>query len=374
MGPLAGGLLSAGASLISGLFGRDSAKKQQQLERDLNYEAYLAQKHDAERENEYYINRADSAARIPVLTKEHSNVVTYDRTTEDETITRQGGVDMGSFIKAAEGYGFNPLTFLRSGALALFSNDTTTRKLTRGGFTQTVSDGYTETTGEHAMEAALVGFGNRPIFESIVDKGMTRVPSTGEVFGNALVAGTNQYLNASAQQDQNNFQCGLVQMQLDAAQRRDAQRYGRSFYTPVSYQTGGTSVSTAGKGAGTPTQPGSPGGGYTWLPELKAWVKSESLVPEGSNEYAQVIDALNAGTEDFTSVMSPPRRNPDGTYTPNPRVFSRPLSDLVTDWADYYTGGRYTPIRDEFWRSQGSTPTRTKQGAMPGGKYRYVPQ
>lgn len=213
-----GALVAGGVSLLSGLFGRSSAKKQAKKEEDAIRKANDVATAQAEEMNRTIRARADASALVPVAT-------------ERETVT-QGGVDMKAFMSAAEENGFNPLTFLRSGALSLFANNTT--------------NDWTCTTGERAMDAALSGT-YLPQLSPVIAQ--TKVPGMGDVFGNALTSGANQYLADLSQQQNNDFQMALLERQLAGAQQRGAYGGSRSMYVPQAFQSGGTRKTTGPKPA-----------------------------------------------------------------------------------------------------------------------------
>lgn len=215
-----GALVAGGASLLSGLFGRSSAKKQAKKEEAAIREANAKAEVLAADMNRQARLRADAAALVPVQS-ERENATTS---------VSQGGVDMDAFMSAAENYGFNPLTFLRSGALSLFARTESA----------THSLDWECTTGERAMEAAQAGQ-YIPQLSPVISQ--TKVPGVGEVFGNALTTGVNQYLNDAANQAQ--FQNDLMLAQLRGANRYQGAPLSRSFYGPAAYSDGGK-VTTKG--------------------------------------------------------------------------------------------------------------------------------
>lgn len=214
-----GAAIAAGASLISGLFGRSSAKKQAKKEEEAIRRANDQATALAQQMNKEVRARADAAALVPVQTsKEHA---------EGGVSSTRGGVDMAAFMAAAEDYGFNPLTFLRSGALSLFATSETEDVRW--------SDDFICTTGESAMEAALSGQ-HMPSLQPVIAS--TRVPGVGEVLGNALQAGTNQYLSDMSQDQQNAFQMDLLNRQLAGSARPGSYSGPRSAYVPTASLNG----------------------------------------------------------------------------------------------------------------------------------------
>lgn len=209
-----GALIAGGASLISGLFGRSSAKKQAKKEEAAIRAANEVAVRQADDMNRSARLRAEAAALVPVQS-ERENATTS---------VSQGGVDMAGFMAAAENYGFNPLTFLRSGALSLFARTESA----------THSVDWECTTGERAMDAAQAGQ-YIPQLSPVISQ--TKVPGMGEVFGNALNTGVNQYLgDAQRQQD---FQNDMMLAQLRGANRYAGAPLSRSFYGPAAFSSGG---------------------------------------------------------------------------------------------------------------------------------------
>lgn len=188
-----GALIGLGASLISG-FG---AKKQREKE---NRAAQAA----ADKMNADVRARAEAAAAKP--------------------ITTENTVDMAGFMKAAEDHGFNPLTFLRSGALSLFTKSSV--------------------NGSMNMEAALAG--------QYIPQ-MSSVPSTGEILGGALSSALAGFQNDRAQQAQNKFSMDLVNAQLKGAGFNGSSSASRSFNVPSAVLSG-PSRSSSGSGALASTQ------------------------------------------------------------------------------------------------------------------------
>lgn len=209
-----GALIAGGASLLSGLFGQSSAKKQARKEEKAIAAANAQAQLMADDMNRQARLRADAAALVPVQS-ERENATTS---------VSQGGVDMAGFMSAAEEYGFNPLTFLRSGALSLFARTESA----------THSVDWECTTGERAMEAAQAGQ-YIPQLSPVISQ--TKVPSIGEVFGNALTTGVNQYLGDA--QRQRDFQNDMALAQLRGANRYSGAPIERSFYGPAAFSSGG---------------------------------------------------------------------------------------------------------------------------------------
>lgn len=223
-----GALIAGGASLLGGLFGRNDAKKRQKKEEEAIRAANEKAQELAAQMNKEVRARADAAALVPVATERESSSV--------NTSSTRGGVDMAAFMAAAEENGFNPLTFLRSGALSLFAKQDSVSTMD--------SWDWQCTTGERAMDAALAGQ-YIPQLSPVI--GQTQVPGMGEIFGNALTSGASQYLADQNQARQNAFQKELLGQQLAGANRNGG-LLSRSFYTPSGFLSGGDRT-TAGNAA-----------------------------------------------------------------------------------------------------------------------------
>lgn len=294
-----GALVAGGASLLSGLLGRSSAKKQAQEEKDAIRKANDQATAMAAQMNKEVRARADAASLVPVATeREHSEIGTSRSST-------RGGVDMAGFMAAAENNGFNPLTFLRSGALSLFAtSDTETMS--------TVDyEDWTCTTGERAMDAALAGQ-YIPQLSPVISQ--TRVPGVGEVFGNAIQSGANQYLQDLSQQENNAFQMDLLNARLKGQSLPGSFQGSRSFYVPYAQQTGGAKVTTGPEGTINNPMP------------LSIW---------GLTDDGRKVRIPNPDLPDSEQIVIPPM------YTP-------PKEGYLTDRTPYDTWMR---LRKDLWNS-----------------------
>lgn len=261
-----GAILGGAASLVSGLFGRSDAKDQARKERKAIASANAKAEALAAQMNREARARADAAALVPVAT-------------ERENITRsvsQGGVDMAGFMKAAEDNGFNPLTFLRSGALALFARNSST----------TSTEDWTCTTGERAMDAAMQGQ-YIPQLAPVVSQ--TQVPSMGSVIGNALNTGVGQYLNDLDIERNNQLQANLLNRQIAGANQSGSLQGSRSGYVPAAFISG-TKVAKPGGGE-LRASPAPRHQGYilTWP---KAAVEPDTELDEGASSLDQVLAGM----------------------------------------------------------------------------------
>lgn len=190
---LIGAGVSAGASFLSGMFGKSAEEKRYSINQrnQDRRDVWNQQLSDAHRND--VRARAEAAAQVPIVT------------------TSKGRVDMAGFMEAAEKNGFNPLTFLRNGGLQLFAE---TRQ---------------EVTGSTAMDAALAG--SQFLFQHSAAQ-QYNVPTNGEVFGNALTSGANAFTQQMSQNAQNDFQMKLLNAQLLGQERAAARRAGHGGNSP----------------------------------------------------------------------------------------------------------------------------------------------
>lgn len=240
LGAIIGGLLSAGASFLGGMGRKQSAQRQQELEMQGLRDYNIASQAAADRANAAIAKNNTTVRQINLTTRKRADRAAKVPLVEKQTSWNR--VDVGRMVRDAENNGFNPLTFLRSGALPLYAQ----------------SFGASRTTGHNAMAAALApqmatqAESIMPNLVPVVPN--TQVPSSMEVFGSAAQAGVNSFLQGWQQDQQNQFQAGLVQMQLDSyARRGSAPRYsggggggggggGASFNAPVATMAGGVTT------------------------------------------------------------------------------------------------------------------------------------
>lgn len=185
-----GAAISAGASLIGGLFGKSSEESRDRKNRraqdavnERNLAAAVAMNADVRR-------RAEAAAAVPIVTTSIGS--------------NKGGLDTAGFLAASDKLGLNKVSMMRAGALSLFATTDSYHKET--------------VTGSRAMDAALAG---QYLFQEPSPTPVT-ARGTGEVIGNALTAGANTYLEGMAADRQNQFQLDLLQKQLDGYNRNNA--------------------------------------------------------------------------------------------------------------------------------------------------------
>lgn len=197
-------LISGGASLISGLLGMGSEKARDKENAKRVREANERNEKRVQDMNADVRARADAAANLPII------------------VNQQGGVNVSEMMKGAEAAGFNPVTWLRNGAMAAYS--TTSQ----------------QTWNSHAMDAALAG---SEIFQESAPA-MSTARGPGEVLGSALQTGASAWVAEAQQQRQDSFQLALMDMQLQGANR--AGNVGpRSGYVPTAF-LGGNGATSSG--------------------------------------------------------------------------------------------------------------------------------
>lgn len=176
LGAILPGLLTGGASLISGLFNKKKNNKGMMSSISKSNQERIAK---ANAQEVAWIERVQAsmkrASKAPVI-------------------------DVEKFHKDAERLGFNPVTYLQSGALGMYNQRADAMATAQILASKTPYHYYERDTGQ------------------LQESGM----STGEAFGNALTSGVSAYLSAQQQIDQNDFAKQMQGMSI-AAQN---QRYG----------------------------------------------------------------------------------------------------------------------------------------------------
>lgn len=202
-----GELLSAGAGILSGLFGSDTKKTPSDrhnllvAKRNRKEIAKLNAKEIAW--NRQVEGKARRAAKIPIITKSTS------------------GVAIGRMMDAAERAGLNPVTFIQNGGMAAYTSQT-----------QTVRN-------SNAFAAATVGL-SKPAFQAYLrPEHAQTVTQEQNPLGKALDAfstGINSFLAISENAANRDFQAQIQQAQLGAIGSRVTGGGGggvaRALYTP----------------------------------------------------------------------------------------------------------------------------------------------
>lgn len=215
MDPMTLGLsaASAGLSLVSGIGARNSAAKQGRLQ----------MMEDARQRAENLANEAAMAAENVKIRDEvnahrerlgRELLTIEERTTvaDNSWQTTQGGVDLMGFMAAGEMAGFNPVTWLNSGALSLFAHSTT-----RNGGEVT-----TTRTGHNAAEAFKIMMPDAVYRTAVMGSPsqIPKVPDMLEVFGNAGQAGLSTFKDLYKTDKSQAFQTSLLDRQLSAIAQR----------------------------------------------------------------------------------------------------------------------------------------------------------
>lgn len=228
LGALATGLLSGGASLLSGFGAASAQRKRDKANVRAMAEANFVNASRATKLNNELRQRADRAAKVPIVTQRSSG----------------GDVDTERFIAQSEAMGINPITMVRSGSLGLWG-----RNWER-----------TETTGENAMQAALAG--DNIYYDS--PNVLTGSPpqTTGQVLGGAFQDGLSAYSTVAQQDAQNAFQMRYLRAQQQGQAGLQAARM-RSYGSLATGAGGGGS--TGGGVLGSTPGKGLKIGGLDWL-------------------------------------------------------------------------------------------------------------
>lgn len=256
--------LSAGLSFLSGKGAQKSAKKQAALQRMEDARVFQA---NTQRQEELNAARAALGER---LLKEEERTVTTDNSWQNTA--QWSDVDVAGFMAAGEKAGFNPVTWLNSGALSLFARSNALT--TNGGDVTQVR------TGHNAADAYKL------MMPDMVMEGASQIPkpvSTLEVLGNAGQAGLSTFKDLYKQDQSQQFQTSLLDRQLAAM----AQRAGGGGIVPGSgglYSYGPT-ASAGGRTGGGGTLSSGRGKGVTANPYPASWERGKVEVTNPSGKW-----------------------------------------------------------------------------------------
>lgn len=193
--------LSGGLSFMSGIGSQQASAKQGRLQQMEDARAFIA---NTQRQEELNAARAALGER---LLKEEEKTVTTTADNSWQNTAQWSDVDITGFMAAGEKAGFNPVTWLNSGALSLFarSNALTTNG---GDVTQTQTR-----TGHNAADAYKI------MMPDMVMEQASQIPkpvSTMEVLGNAGNAALSTYKDLYKLDKSQQFQTSLLDRQLAA--------------------------------------------------------------------------------------------------------------------------------------------------------------
>lgn len=191
-----GALIGGGISLLGGLFGRSDKKKQEQRQHQLDEMMGLRNLALVEAGNKERLRIAKELANTPLT------------------------FDAKGFMKGAEAAGFNPVTFMQGGGMALY------------------------TKGHNAAAAAQIAV---PDVFQWGGRQAAEIPSIGSVAANALSTGFSIYQDGANRLADQAFQKEMLGLQLNAVQASNARR-SRSFNVPF---TVGAGTATRSGGGGT---------------------------------------------------------------------------------------------------------------------------
>lgn len=239
--------LSAGVSLVGGLFGRSSAKKAADKQHRYNLEymtrtrdiqAFLADKQNAMTHD---VNNRIGAHNNEVLAN-HSTETRSETTSVNQRST--GGIDFAAMLRDAESAGFNPMTVLRNGGMAGYATS------------NTVTDTKFDSTYKPIRELmTYVAPGEIPQFSSLPSAPqVAAVNPVGDAL-NAGLAAYQQYDPLAGQRAA--LEMGLARAQIDNYKSDTAANYFR-MKTPtwtaptVRTSSGGFGGFQRGAGNGAP--------------------------------------------------------------------------------------------------------------------------
>lgn len=264
--------LSGGLSLMSGIGARNSSAKQGRLQmmEDARMDAL-------NQERLAVMNNQREALGREMLTVEEKNTSTVSDNSWQSTNT-WSDLDVDAFMAAGEKAGFNPVTWLNSGALSLYARGSS---LTMNGGDVTTT---TTRTGHNAADAFKL---MAPDAYYGTPTQIPKVPDMLEVFGNAGNAALSTYKDLYKTQQSQDFQSSLVDRQLTALANRQmggGQTVGGSY---------GQSISTGGK-AGTVGGLSTSGKLATSLPYPSSWEKGDVNVTNPSRVWKVDKDVPDA--------------------------------------------------------------------------------
>lgn len=344
--------LQGGLSLISGMGAQQAAKKQGRLQmmEDARMDALNM-------ERQALVNQANRDLGRELLTVEEKTTVadnSWQRT--------QGNVDLGAFMAAGEAAGFNPVTWLNSGALGLFANS----------FTENGGSVITTKIGHNAADAY------RMMMPSTVMGTPTqipKVPSMMEVFGNAGTAALGTFRDQYNKDNSLAFQSSALDRQLAAMAQR--QGGGGSLGGGVSY---GPSMSTGGVTGGSGMLSGGTRASTkdkmaTDVPYPASWERGKVEVTNPNRKWA--IDKDNANAEAFEARYGEVASEFFGMYNVLADTVRQATGKSIREWgkAANMNIGDYKSVGD-WWgktygrpRSTGVVTPYVPPGMDPGTAY-----
>lgn len=181
--------LSGGLSLMSGIGGRNSAKKQARLQKIENDRVRVENESEVGRINEWNYNIGRELLDNPTL-RSHK-----------EGGSSRGGVDVERMMADADRAGFNPVTWLQAGAIDAYS------------FTDTFA--WTEDSETNPVEAFRMML-KTPNLQSADTIGT--VPDAMSIIGDAGQAALSTFRSEYAREDSQAFQADQLTRQLAAIQ------------------------------------------------------------------------------------------------------------------------------------------------------------
>lgn len=271
--------LSGGLSLMSGIGARNSAAKQGRLQ--------MMEDARADSLNQDRLGWRNT--RAEELGRELLTIPEVTRTDDDsgQQTDTWGGVDLSSFMAAGMAAGYNPVTWLNSGALSLFATQSS-RTQNWGGVTTTK-------IGHNAADAFKLMM---PEVSMTQPTQIPKVPDMLEVFGNAGQAALSTFKDLYKVDQSQNFQTSLLDRQLTAMAQRQMGG-GSSGGTGGLYSTSyGPTVSMGGRAGGSGMLSSSSGSGgdklATSLPYPASWERGDVEVTNPHRIWKVDKDQSNA--------------------------------------------------------------------------------
>lgn len=271
--------LNAGLSLMSGLGNKQATAKQNRLQMIEN-----ARVDQLNQERLAAVNAERQRLGHELLTVEEKTTVednSWQATSHD--------VDIAGFIAAGAMAGYNPVTWLQSGALSMFS-----RSMTQNGGAVT-----TTRTGHNAADAFKIMM---PDWSGGIATTIQKEPSMLSVIGDAGQAGLSMFKDLYKMDQSQQFQSSMLDRQLSAI----AQRSSGGGIVPGSggLYSYGPSISMGGATGGSAMLTGGGGGGgsnsklASSLPYPASWERGEVEVTNPHRIWK--VDKDNPNAEQYS--------------------------------------------------------------------------
>lgn len=255
-----GGALSFGGSLLSGFGARSAAKKQQKVANAWAYVNNLKAQQEAERKSnedkaigERMVQQASATGREMIARADAMD--DFDAARYKADWGDKFAFDMSNFMSAGQKAGFNPVTWLNSGAMSFFDNRNVAASMSQFYDNRAVKEsllvaGY----GMNAGQMATAGYQQMsPSTATFQSPESVNVPSVAQAIGGAVTAGSNQYFALEQNQQRFDLQKQYLGSIMAAVQKgRASGNKLAGLGTPAFSTTGGTRVSGGARDVSTP--------------------------------------------------------------------------------------------------------------------------